>query len=158
VRVAVPDPAAAAVFLVREQDDPDRPPRPQAELFHQAQRFPGRHAPAAIVGCPGADVPRIEMPADEHDFLRRLPSTQLADDVVRLAVRLEMRFHGELDANPDAALLQPLEPIGVFGRERHCRNLRDARLIARGARMRRPQAGRSDRSDQHRDRAERRRT
>src|SRR5204862_1185387 len=73
----IAQPAAAAVLLVGPQDDPQRAPRPQVQLLHQPQRLPAHHAPAAIVGRAAADVPGIEVAADNHDFLGPLTAADL---------------------------------------------------------------------------------
>ena len=121
--IAVGEPAAAAVLLVGPQHDAHRPPRTQVQLLHDPQRLPRHHAAAAIVGRAGADVPRVEVAADDDDFVRLLASADLADDVGRLGVGLEVRLHLQPHDDPAAAIRHALQPIGVLGRNRRGRNL-----------------------------------
>ena len=70
-------------------------------------------------------------PPTSDDLLRPLASAKLADDVVGLAVGLEVRLHRQLHADRHAAVLQPLEAVGVLGGNRRRGNLRP--LSARSA-------------------------
>ena len=90
VPIAVRRTAASAVLLVGPQHDADRAPRAEVQLLHQAQGFPRRDAPAAIVGRSRADVPRIEVPADDDHFVGQLAAANLADDVRRVGVGEEL--------------------------------------------------------------------
>ena len=84
--------AAQAVLFVGQQHDAHRPARPDAELLHQPQRLPRDDAADAVVGGAGADVPRVEMAAEQHDLVRLLAPADLADDVRRLDVGLVARL------------------------------------------------------------------
>ena len=91
--VAIRVAAAQAVLLVREQHHAHGPPRADIQLLHQPRGFPRHDAPHAIVRRAGADVPRIEVAADEHDLVRQLAPANLADHVGRFDVGLEARLH-----------------------------------------------------------------
>ena len=95
--IAIGEAAAAAVLFVGEQHHAHGAPRPQVQLLHDPQRFPRHHAAAAIVGRAGADVPRVEMAADDDDFVRLLAAADFADDVRRFRVGVEMRLHLQPD-------------------------------------------------------------
>ena len=132
MRVAIAVAATQPVFLVREEDDANGPPGLQTELLHHPG-LPGRDAAAAVVARARADVPRIEVPSDQHDLLRQLSAAQLADDVGRLAVRLG-RFHREPDPNGDTAILETLKPVGVFGGDGRGGNLGEPGFAGGGPR------------------------
>ena len=116
VLVAVRLAAAPAVLLVGPQHDADGAPRAEVQLLHQPQRFPRRDAPAAIVGRPRADVPRIEVPADDDHFVRQLAAADLADDVRGVGVGEEARLHHQLQPDRRSAIHHPLQTRGVLGR------------------------------------------
>ena len=65
--------------------------------------------PTAIVRGAAGRVPRVEVAADEHDFLGLLAAADLADDVERLDVGLEAGLHLQAQAHADAAVHQPLD-------------------------------------------------
>ena len=113
--IAVRLPAASTVLLVGPQHDADRPPRPEIQLLHDPQRFPGHDAPSAIVGRTRADVPRIEVAADDDDLVRPLAAADLADHVRRFHVAFHVRVHAEVHDDGTAAFGHPLQPIGIFG-------------------------------------------
>ena len=46
------------------------------ELLHQPRRFPRDDAADAVVGRAGADVPRIEVAAEQHDLVRPLAARE----------------------------------------------------------------------------------
>ena len=152
--VAIGEAAASAVLLVGPQHDADRPARPQIQLLHDAQRFPRHDAAAAIVGRAGADVPRVEVAADDDDFVGFFASANLADDVGRLGVGVEMRLHLQPDDDRVAAVGHALQPVGVFGRDGRCRDLRRVSRVLQRAGVRRAQAGGPTDRTSTRDRAE----
>ena len=124
VPIAIAEAAAAAVLLVGPQHDADRPARPQIQLLHQAQRLPRHHAAAAIVGRSGADVPGVEVAADDDDFVRQLAAAELADHVGRVGVGQEVRLHRRASGARRAAIAHALQPRGILGRHRGGGNLR----------------------------------
>ena len=79
--------ALQAVLLVGEEDDADGAPR---LLRHEADLPRGLDDDAAarrVVDRAGAEVPRVEVRAEQDDLLRPLAAGDLADDVGRLGVR-----------------------------------------------------------------------
>ena len=144
--------AAPAVLLVGPQHEADGPPRPQPQLLHDPQRFPRHDASAAVVARAGADVPRIEVSADDHDFVGPLAAAKLADDVRGQRFGLEVRFH--LQAHDDvAALGEALQAIGVLGGDRRRGNVRRVWGVLQAARVREAEPVGSDGAHQHRHRA-----
>src|SRR5205814_8573996 len=113
--LAVRQPAASAVLLVRPEHDAHRSPRPQVQLLHDPQRLPRDDAASAVVGGAGADVPRVEVAADDDDLLGLLASADLADNVRRRNVWLEMRLHRQTHDDAIAAVGHALQTIGVLG-------------------------------------------
>src|SRR4029077_17585693 len=77
VLIAIGDAAAPAVLLVGPEHAADGAARPQVELLHDAQRLPRHHAAPAIVGGARTDVPRVEMAADDNDFVRAFAPANL---------------------------------------------------------------------------------
>ena len=75
------------------------------------------------------------------------------DDVGRVGVGIETRFHLQAHAQTLATGRQAREPLCVFGRDRGSRNLRDTGAVGEHAGVGRPQAVGSDRAHEHRDRA-----
>ena len=150
-------PAGEAVFLVRIEHDSHRAARPQVELLHQPQRFPRHDAAAAVVGRAGADVPRIEVTAHDDDLIRPFPAADLADDVGGIGIGQELGLHLQADANLRAAVLHPLQALGVLDRDGGAGNLRHAFGVAQSAGVRRAQARRTDGADERRDGAKFRR-
>ena len=88
----------------------------------------------------------------------RLAAADLADDVEGVGVGQEPRLHPQPQADPGAAVLHPLQPLGVLGRHRRGRESSAARRRS-GARRCAASAGPAGPTDadQHRDRAARRR-
>src|SRR6185295_6771987 len=149
--IAIAETAAAAVLLVVPQHDAHGAARPEIQLLHQPHRLPGDDAAATIVGGAGADVPRIQVAADDDDLLGPLASADLADDVRRRRVGLEVRLHLQPDDDAAAAIGHALQAIGVLGADRRGGNLRRVAGVAEGAGVRRPQSARTDRAHQYRD-------
>ncbi len=57
--------------------------RHQTELFYHRQRPPADERPGAVVHRPLADVPGVEVAADEDHLLRVTAPDQLADGISR---------------------------------------------------------------------------
>ena len=143
--------AGQPVLLVREQHDTHGTPRPEVQRLHQPQGLPRHHASAAVVGRSGADVPRIEVAADDDDFFRALAAANLGDDVRGVRVGEKPRVHFQAQRDLRAAVLHALESIGVLGGDGGRGDLRLAVSVAQGARVRCPQPRRSDGSHQRGD-------
>ena len=124
VRISIGNPAPSAVLFVGPQDDPDGSAGPHAELLHQPDRFPGRHAPAAVVARAGADVPGIDVSANDHDLVGPFSSAPITDHVGRFGIGFEMRLHLQPDGDARAAVGHPLQAIGVLRGDGRRRNLR----------------------------------
>ena len=153
-----PLPPRIAVLLVGEEHDAHRAARPQVELLHQPHRLPRHDAAAAVVGRARADVPRVEVAADDDDLVRQLAAAHLADDVVRdwrrdRSALPSRASRGRARRGPAAAASgrrpRPESPPPESSARRPRSSSR--------AGVRRAQAGRADRAHEHRDRAELRR-
>jgi hypothetical protein len=81
VRLRVPRAPTQSVLFVGEEHDTNSAPGADAEHFEQANRLPRGHTPAAVIVGAGADIPRVEMPADDHDLFRLLPPAPLRYDI-----------------------------------------------------------------------------
>ena len=79
---------AQTVLFVRPEHDTNRTTRAYPEFEHQTCGFPRDDAPHAIVRGAGADIPRIQVPTEQHDLIRLLASDDLADDIRRFDVSL----------------------------------------------------------------------
>ena len=65
--------AERGLLLAREEREPDRAPRREAERLQDPRRLEhGGHARAVVVGALRR-VPRVEVRADEHDLVLRAP-------------------------------------------------------------------------------------
>ena len=144
--------AAAAVLLVRPEDHANGPARAEVQLLPDPQRFPRHHASAAIIGRAGADIPRIEVAADDDHFVGPLAAADLADDVGRFGVGLEVSLHLQPHHHFVAAVGHPLQAVGVLGGDGGRGDLLHVARVLERAGVRRAKAGRSDRANQHRDR------
>ena len=74
--------AGQAVLLVGEQHAAQRVARMQAERAEETEHFHRLDDPGAVVMRARRDVPRVEVPADEDDLVRKLTAPDLADHVL----------------------------------------------------------------------------
>ena len=114
--------------------------------------------PTRVVGRAGADVPRVDVAAEQHDLLRPLAAANLADDVGRLDVGFEVRL-------PSSSRTRTRRPRAI---SRAIRSASSTAMAAAGIGVRpgpyctlpvcgvRSPVG-PDRSNEHGDRAELRR-
>ncbi len=114
VAIAVVEPATQAVLLVGEQHDADRPPRPEVQLLQQTRHFPRRHRAAAVVGRAGADVPRVEVAADDDDLFGLLAPADFGDHVGRIRVGQHLGAHRQLETQVLAARGHARQAVGVL--------------------------------------------
>jgi hypothetical protein len=126
----------------------------QAELDQQSRRVHRHDAAAAVIGAAVADVPGVDVAADDDDLVGQLAAADLCDRVAADGVGqqpgAERELHGDLLAAGDEAG----EQLGVLERQRGRGELRHALGVAQGAGVRRAQARGGDRADQHRLRAD----
>src|SRR6185295_18552109 len=128
------------VLFVGPQHDAHGAARPQVQLLHDAERFPRHHASAAIVGRTGPDVPRVEVTADDDDFLGTFAPADLGDDIGGLDVRLDVPLHPQPHDYAIAAGGHAIEGVGVFAADRGGRNARRAGLVLDRAGVREAQS------------------
>lgn len=119
--------------------------------MHQAERFPRHDASAAVIRRAGAHVPRVEMTADDDDFVGPLPPADFADHVRRVRVGFEVRLHLEVDANRVAAIRHALEARSIFGGDGGRRDCGLPFNVREGAGVRRPKTRGPDRTHEHGD-------
>ena len=144
--------SAYAIFLIRPQHDAHGALWPQAKLEHQPRSLPRGEATAAVVHRPLANIPRVDVAADDDDLLRLLRSGNLRNDVVRNAVGQSACLHLEPHAERLAAGLHPREHVGVLQRERGVRDFLYAIGVRHSAGVRRLHRKRPNRPNQARHR------
>ena len=93
------------------------------------------------------------MTADDDDFVGLFAPANLADDVRRFDVRLEVRIHLQPHHDARTSVRHPLQTIGVFSRDRRGRNLWRVGRILERSRVRQSKTGRPDRSHEDRTRS-----
>ena len=75
--------------------------------------------PGAVVGGAGAQVPAIDVPADDHDLVGLLGAGDLGDGVVHLDLAgAEGVLHVDLDLDRPALEQPPDQAVGLGGQER----------------------------------------
>ena len=79
--------AGEAVLLVREEHDAHRAARVPRQRGDLTRRLDDDAAPGAVVDGAAAEVPGVEVRAEDHDLSGRFPSRYLADHVGRFGVR-----------------------------------------------------------------------
>ncbi len=95
------------LLFAGEEDKADGAPGLEVELGEGAGGFEHGHRAGAIVGGAGAEVPGVEMPADDDDFVGQLAAGDFSDGVVDLDGLLAEGV-GDLKLDLDrAALEQP---------------------------------------------------
>ena len=144
--------AAHAVLLIRPQHDAHGAPWPQAKLEHQPRSLPRGEATAAVVHRPLANIPRVDVAADDDDLLRLLRSGDLRNDVPRNAIGQRACLHLEPHAERLAAGLHPREHVGVLQRERGMRDFLYTIGVRHAAGVRRLHRERPNRPNQARHR------
>ena len=82
-----------AVLLVRPENHAERSPGREGEAPDYRQRLPRRDTCGAVVVCPLAHVPGIEMPSHDYDLFGFLTALDLGDEVEGLRVGNHSRFH-----------------------------------------------------------------
>ncbi len=107
--------ADQALLLAGKQDEADRALGLQAELLERARGFQHYHRPRAIIGGASAQVPGVQMRAENHHLAGPLAAGDFRDGVIHLdgllaegIGDLEFDFHG-------AALQQSPDQVIVFG-------------------------------------------
>ena len=127
---------ATSVLFVRPRHYAHRPLRAKAELLQQLDCFPRGDDSTTIVHCALADIPRIDVAAKHHHFVRLFRSDELGDNVPRWNVGKRPRAHSKIDPHFLSAVCHAMQHRRILHAERGCRNLRDSRVIVHGAGMR----------------------
>src|SRR5664279_4327108 len=100
-----------AFFLAGPQCDADGATRLHLERIEDAHHFHGDDCACAIVGCTGARGPRIEVPANHHNFVFqfRIGAGDFGDGVVPvLVVAGKFGIHVHFNRDWDVRLQQPV--------------------------------------------------
>ena len=92
------------LLLAREQDEADGPPRSHADGLQGAGGFQDGHAPGPVVGRAGAEVPAIQVGAEDHDLVGPLDADQLGHRVIDLD-RPGTERVGQVDLDLDRPVL-----------------------------------------------------
>jgi hypothetical protein len=146
--IAISQRTPEPVLLVGPEHYPDSATRLQLKSANQPDRFPGSDRAAAIVDRPLPDVPRVDVPTQQHDFLGPLPAADLGDHVAGRGVRKRPAPEDESQYQRVSPLLHPMEHLGVLHAHRRRGDLAGAGVVAHGPRMGTPDRERRDRSDQ----------
>src|SRR5690606_23317506 len=128
--------AGQAVFLVGEGHDPDAA---RGRARQVADQLAGRHRDAdagRVVDRAGTQVPGIQVPADQHDFVRTLAAGDLADHVVRGRHAVPPAVQREAYVDRLAQRQQPGQLFRVGYRQCRGRDRLQAFLEAGAARVR----------------------
>ena len=144
--------AAHAVLLIRPQHHAHGAPRPQSKLEYQPRRLPRSKTAAAIVHCPLANVPRVDVAADNDDLLWLLCAGNLRDDVPRNAVGQHTRLHLESHSDRLTAGRHARKHVGVLKRDCGMRDFFHAIGVRHAAGVRRLHRERPNRPNQARHR------
>src|SRR5260370_31084130 len=76
--------ANRALFLAAKEYEADRPPRQETSSLNRARRFNHQCGVTSIVECSRAQLPRIQMRAQNHVFIGLPVSTNFTDNVLVL--------------------------------------------------------------------------
>src|SRR5580693_10673738 len=100
---AVGDASGGSVFFVHPRDYAKSALGMQAELLAEICNLHGDGYACGVVNCTGAQIPRIEMSADDNDLLGMLGTFEVGNHVVTLRVGKSLRRENQVHC--DAALL-----------------------------------------------------
>src|ERR1019366_6048970 len=103
-KLAVSHAAPPAVLLVDPESDADGAPRFETEFLHEGHGLEAGDDGSAIVLRALADVPGIEVAAQDDHFLGMLPAGDLADDVAAIGVGGHLRAHLQVDRDGHAVV------------------------------------------------------
>ena len=151
VQILIEPAAIEAHFLGPEPHHPDRAKRPSG-IHHLLCRRRGDGDSGAVVDCPGAEIPTVEMPAHEKYRSFGVAPRHFGNDIARIAWTdrgNQRQAHG----HRLAALQDALELFGVRDRERRGRDGRDSVLERLPAGVRIAVMVGTDRADDNRQRA-----
>ena len=133
VTVTIVAGAVEAVFFIAEQHHAHRAARALAEALQQPSGGGDDGHAGAVVQRALAQVPAVEMGADEHDLVREVGARHFADHVVRGGVDIALRLQVQLQTQRLALCVQSGHGVGVGHRHGKGRDARHADFIAHGA-------------------------
>ena len=106
--------AGGSIFFVHPGDDANGALGMQAELLAEIGNLHGDGHARGVINCAGAEIPRIEMAADDYELFGMIGTFEVADYVVALRWRESLRSENEMHG--DAALLREIgDELRVFG-------------------------------------------
>src|SRR5690348_4022107 len=152
--IAIGVAARAAVFFVGPEDDAQGAPGTEPKLVDQVRGFQRGDDAGAIVLRAGADIPGIDVAADDDNFFRLLAADDFADDVRRIGIGESAGFHFEVNGDGVGRVGQSLDESGVFDGDGGGGDFGIRFGILERAGVRRLQADGSDRANEHGDRSE----
>ncbi len=112
MRLGIGDTAKAAGFLIAKPHDADGATM-LAPGMDQPRGGCRDRDPCAVVDRAGAQIPAVEMPADQHHAGGRIGAGQLADDIARFAVADLFRGQCQVQRHRLAELDHALEILGI---------------------------------------------
>ena len=155
VRLGVGLATLRAFFFGGEEHRADRAARDQAQAPQRRQRLHDDRAAGAVVLRPFADVPRIDVRADDDDLVGQLAAAQLGEHIEGWRVGARAVFQNQVHRDR-AARGEAGQQLGVLDGQRGGRDLRSGPVVHLPG-VRRAEAGRRQRANERRDRAQRRR-
>ena len=118
VRLDVGPRAVQALLLAREQDEADGPLGLDAHGLERPGGLEHGHDAGAVVGGAGAQVPAIDVAADDHDLVGLLGARDLGDGVVHLDGPVaEAVLQVDLDLDRPALEQPPDQAVRLGGQE-----------------------------------------
>jgi hypothetical protein len=141
-------PAVQSVLLVHEEDAANGSLRRQAHLFQQPHRLHHHGHAGTVIDRAGAEVPGVEVAADEDDLVRPFAAADLRDHVRRFDIRQRAWREHEMHAHALPFLQEPIDEHRVFRRHRRRGDLRKLRIVVKRAGVRRAQRRRADRANE----------
>ena len=108
-----------SLLFARPQAHANRAPRLHVQRIQNAHHFHRHDRSRAVVGRAGRGGPRIEVPADHHDFIfqLRIGAGNFGDRVEAvLVIAGEFRFHIHLDGDRHVRFQQPVDAAITFNR------------------------------------------
>ena len=135
------------------QNQSNRSPGCQARIFYQLQRGHGDTHTGTVINGPRAKVPAVQMRANDHDLVGRLPAHDFGNHVP--GPRSEHLGAVHFDANRERFTFRrnALQLISIRIRQRQCRNAWHLLSITKRSRVRETMAIGAYRTNEISDRA-----
>ena len=123
VRLYILERPYRALFLAAEEHEADCPSRQKPSCLNRARRFNHKCRVAAVVERSRAQLPRIQMCAEDDDFIRLLVAPNFAHNVFLSDGPANLVGHVEARAHlPWIGRGGPCKSHGIFARHNGLRN------------------------------------